>query len=217
MSALDKAQILHVYQKRARNYNVTANLYYAIGFREYAYRKKAAGALKLRKGDTVVEISCGTGLNFPYLQDAVGDEGRIIGVDLTEAMLDKARRRVEQYHWGNVELIHCDAGKYTFPEHIDGILSSFAITLIPEFDEIIMNGARALKPGKRLVILDFRIPSNWLAFLAPLAITIMKPFGVSPDLADRHPWESIERHLHNLKMESLYGGLAYIARGEKTL
>ncbi len=215
MSALNKSQIQQVYRRRAKNYNFTANLYYAIGFREYAYRRKAVDALNLHEGDTVVEISCGTGLNIPYLREAVGSTGRIIGVDLTDAMLEQAQRRVEQHQWKNVELVHSDAALYKFPDQVDGIISAFAITLIPEFDEIIKKGADALKPNKRWVVLDFKLPTNGLAFLVPLAVTIMKPFGVSQDLADRHPWESIQHHMQNLTMKELYGGFAYIATGTK--
>ncbi len=86
--------IVDIYRKRAKHYDVSANLYYLIGFREYAYRRKAVAALKLQPGDTVVEIGCGTGLNFPLLQQAVGPEGRLIGVDLTDSMLEQARQRV---------------------------------------------------------------------------------------------------------------------------
>lgn len=215
MSALNMNQIQEVYHKRAKNYDITANLYYAIGFREYAYRRKAVDALNLQRGDTVVEICCGTGLNFSLLHEVVGEEGRIIGVDLTDAMLNQAGRRVERHDWKNVELIHSDAVLYTFPDHVDGILSAFAITLIPEYDQIIKKGSEALKPKRRWVILDFNLPSNALAPLVPLAVAIMKPFGVSRDLAERHPWTSIRRHLGNLTMEELYGGFAYIAAGEK--
>jgi SAM-dependent methyltransferase len=43
--------------------------------------------LKLRKGDRVLEVGCGTGRNFPFPRDAVGSKGRIYGVDLSEGML----------------------------------------------------------------------------------------------------------------------------------
>lgn len=188
MVALDKTQLQSVYNKRAGRYNFSANLYYAVGFREYAYRKMAVQALALKRGNTVVEVSCGTGLNFPILRSAVGAEGRIIGVDLTEMMLKKAQQRVDRNGWKNVQLIRADAAHYVFPRGIQGILSSFAITLIPEFDEIIKAGAEALSPGGRWVVLDFKLPSNALAFLVPLAVSIMKPFGVTLDLANRHPW-----------------------------
>ena len=91
--ALDRTEIAALYQRRARRYNFTANLYYLMGFREWAYRKRAVRSLRLAPGDTVVEIGCGTGLNFPSLERAVGTEGRIIGVDLTDTMLEQGHRR----------------------------------------------------------------------------------------------------------------------------
>ena len=57
-------QINRPVQKEGRQYDISANLYYLIGFREHKYRKMAVDALNLKKGDTVVELGCGTGLNF---------------------------------------------------------------------------------------------------------------------------------------------------------
>jgi len=129
---LGKEEILQLYRKRAKNYDISANLYYLLGIREQAYRKKAVKALNLHSGDTVVEIGCGTGLNFPLLQREVGSTGRIIGVDLTDHMLDQARKRVARKGWSNVELVQVDAAKYQFLQNASGIISTFAITLIPE-------------------------------------------------------------------------------------
>lgn len=89
--ALGKDELTELYRKRARLYDWSAQLYYLIGFREWAYRKEAIRALRLVPGATVVEIGCGTGLNFSLLRKEVGETGRIIGVDLTDEML---RRRV---------------------------------------------------------------------------------------------------------------------------
>jgi ubiquinone/menaquinone biosynthesis C-methylase UbiE len=86
-----KEEIAGLYRKRSRFYDFTANLYYLLGFREQAYRKKSVDALKLSPGDVVVEIGCGTGLNFPLLQKVIGPKGKIIGVDLTDEMLKQAQ------------------------------------------------------------------------------------------------------------------------------
>jgi ubiquinone/menaquinone biosynthesis C-methylase UbiE len=107
-----KAEVADLYRKRAKRYDFTANLYYLIGLREWAYRKQAVEALNLQRGDTVVEIGCGTGLNFSLLRQAIGPEGRIIGVDLTAAMLDQARQRVAENGWSNVELVQSDAALF---------------------------------------------------------------------------------------------------------
>jgi ubiquinone/menaquinone biosynthesis C-methylase UbiE len=215
MRLFNKRELATLYSKRAKHYNFTANLYYLLGFREYAYRKKAVHALNLNHGDTVVEIGCGTGLNFSLLQKVIGSEGRIIGIDLTEEMLEEAKRLVKKKDWRNVELVNSDAAEFKFPENIDGIISTFAITLIPEFDQVIKNGCRALKKEKRCIVLDLKMPSNWLSYLSPLAIFISQPFGVTKDLAMRHPWESIGKYMKNMSMTEFYMGFIYIAVGIK--
>ncbi len=215
MAILDKQELIGLYRKRAGHYDVTANLYYLIGFREWSYRRKAVEALNLHRGDTVVEIGCGTGVNFPLLERAVGPEGRILGVDLTDAMLERAKQRVREKGWPNVDLVRSDAAAFQFPEKVGGVFSTFALTLVPEFDIVIRNGCRALIPGKRWVILDFKMPSGTLSLLAPLGIILTQPFGVQKELAERHPWESIRKYMTNTSMTELYRGFAYIAAGER--
>src|SRR6516225_8125230 len=130
--ALNKQEIVEVYRKRAKRYNFTAQLYYLLGFREWAYREKAVEALALKRGDAVVEIGCGTGLNFGLLENAIGREGKIVGVDLTDAMLSRAQERVRQNGWSNVELVQSDAATFPFPQTVDGIISTFALTHVEE-------------------------------------------------------------------------------------
>jgi demethylmenaquinone methyltransferase/2-methoxy-6-polyprenyl-1,4-benzoquinol methylase len=211
----DREQLIALYRRRANRYDFTANLYYLIGFREWAYRKKAVNALRLSRRDTVVEIGCGTGLNFKLLQQAVGPQGHIIGVDLTDGMLQQARARIEQEAWTNVELVECDASTYEFPSEVGGILSTFALTLVPEYDAVIEHGATALRDGKRWVVADLKMPSNIFLHLYPLLLPFFRPFGVTLDLANRHPWESIKRYLGNVAVESYFLGFTYISCGEK--
>lgn len=213
--ALDKKSLVELYQKRAKHYDISANLYYLLGIREFAYRKLAVEALKLDRGDTVVELGCGTGLNFRLLRDRVGPEGKVVGVDLTPDMLSSANKRIERNNWTNIDLIECDAVTYKFPKRVDGIISTFAITLIAEFDKIIKNGAAALSCGKRLAVLDFRMPDNWPMWLIKFFVALSRPFGVTLDLADRHPWESIDQYLDLKAVEHFYFGGIYIAAGEK--
>lgn len=213
---LSNNEIKDIYRKRAKRYDFTANLYYLIGFREWAVRKKAIKGLNLKPGDTVVEIGCGTGLNFSLLQESIGPGGKIIGVDLTDAMLAQARKRVADKGWSNVELVQSDAAEYRFPESVNSILSTFAITLAPEYDAIIHNGAQALALGGRWVVADFKMSDGWLARrFVPFLLLVTHPFGVRLEMADRHPWESIEKHLGNVSLKELFLGFAYIASGEK--
>lgn len=107
-----------------------------------------------------------------------------------------------------------DAAKYQFPQNINGIISTFGITLIPEYDRIIKDGAKALAPGGRFVILDLKKPDNWPMWLIQTGIWLTKPFGVNSDLMVRRPWESINRYLANPMFIELYFGFAYISVGE---
>ena len=209
-----REEVLAVYRKRARRYDLTANAYYLLGFREWAYRKRAIEALGLQRGDTVVEIGCGTGLNFGLLEERIGPEGRLIGVDLTDAMLAGARTRIKASGWRNIELVESPAASFRFPPEVHGILSTFALTLEPDFDRVVEEGAKALKPGRRWVILDLKLPSNWLRHLTPALIALVRPFAVSAEVAKRRPWASLQRHLKHVTMQELYFGVAYIAVGE---
>ncbi len=205
--------IQRIYQKRARHFDITANLYYLVGFREQAYRKQAVRSLELRAGDTVVDIGCGTGLNFPLLERAIGPEGGLIGVDLTEAMLEQAQKRVQRHGWHNVELVQCDAAAYDFPRDLDGILSTFALTLVPAYDQVIAHGAEALAPGKRFVVLDIKAPPGWPLWMVKTGVWLTRPFAVSLEMAERHPWEVMQRHLQNVTIREFYFRAAYIAVG----
>ena len=211
---LTKAEIIAVYRKRARRYDISANLYYLIGFREMAYRSQAVQALRLRPGDTVVEVGCGTGLNLALLCRSVGTTGRVIGIDLTDQMLEQARHRIERNGWSNVELVHTDAASYEFPSGTAGIISTFALTLVPEYEHVIKRGTRALRPAGRFVVLDLKQPERAPDWLVRLGVFLIKPFAVSIDLGERHPWEAMERHLTKTSVKQLYLRCAYLAVGE---
>lgn len=214
MTAPDKPEIVSLYRKRAKHYDFTANLYYLIGFREWAYRKMAVEALSLEPGDTVVEVGCGTGLNFSLLESAVGPEGKIVGVDLTDEMLAQAAHRVQERGWENVALVQSDAAAYEFPSSVSGIISTYALSLIPEHEQVIRNGAGALAPGSRWVVSDLKIPSNRLARLTPFLVPLVRPFGATRGVLERHLLEAMRRHLDRVSVRELYFGISYIASGE---
>lgn len=203
-----------IYQRGARYYDWFASLYYVAGMRVGHWRRTAIGMLALQPGDTVVEIGCGTGLNFALLEESVGPQGRIIGVDISEAMLERAAIRVRKAAWQNVELVHGSASEFEFPDNTGGILATGVLNYEPEYDRVIMRGADALLPGRRWVVLDYREPTTWLRYLTPAFVLLGRTFGVSRRLMRRRPWESVERYLRNCQIVEMYGGFVYIIAGE---
>jgi demethylmenaquinone methyltransferase/2-methoxy-6-polyprenyl-1,4-benzoquinol methylase len=145
----------------------------------------------------------------------IGLEGKIIGVDLTDAMLDVARERVAREGWTNVELVQADLAEWRFPVGISGVYSTLALTLVPEYDMIIERASRALKPEGRLAVLDMKEPGAWPVWLVRFAAWLNKPFGVSLELASRHPWESIRRYLIETEYKEYYFGALYLCVGKK--
>lgn len=212
---LNKVETRNLYRKRAQRYDLAMWIYRLAGFRIDQYRRDTVAALALRPGDTVVELGCGTGLNFPLIERAIGPKGRLIGVDLTDAMLAQAQKRVRTAGWQNVELVQIDLAHFQFPANVAGILSTLAITLVPEYDEIIRRGAMALRPGGRLAVMDMKRPDHWPDWLVRFAAWLNKPYGVSMELQDRHPWESIDRYLATVLFKEYYAGVLYLAAGEK--
>lgn len=213
---MNKEKLKDVYRKRASAYNDSIKLFNFIGWRVNFYRVKAVDALSLKKGDTVVDLCCGTGLNFPYLQQAISEEGNIIGVDLSADMLREAEKLVKSKGWKNITLLNEDVAKFNFPKKTDGLISSYGITLIPEYDAVISRGAVALNKGGKFVILDFKKPENWPDWFAKIMVRFfVKPYGGSYNMKDRHAWESLEKHLHLTGFKEYYFDSTYIAIGEK--
>jgi len=215
LSVLSPKEVADLYRKRAENYDISASLYYLIGFRFHHYRALTIDSLDLGKGDTVVELGCGTGLNFPLLQEKIGNEGKIIGVDITDKMLKKARERVRKNNWNNVEFFHGDVARYNIPDGVDAVFSTFALTLSPDYDMVIRNCSESLKKGGRIAILDFRMPGGYVRYLAPLMILLTKPFGVRKELRHRHPWESVEMYFQKSSLSEMYWGFVYLSVGIK--
>ncbi len=213
--ALSVQEFSQLYGRLAADYDRRDRLFRLVGFREPFYKRKAVAALNLRPGDTVVDIGCGTGLNFAYLQNAVGAEGKIIGVDLTPGMLAQAKIRITRNGWKNVELIQSDAAEFVFPTGVDAILSTFALTFVPGFETVIDNGFSALKDGGKFAVLDMKKPDNWPMWMVRLAVKSAAPFGVTLDLSQRRPWEVMRWYSKAVKYRAFYMSFVYLAVGKK--
>ena len=210
-------RLIETYRKKARHYDVTSRLYPAPGYPQRTQRLRAVQALGLRAGDTVIDMACGTGLNFPLLQKAVGPGGQIVGVDLTDAMLARAQDRIEANGWGNVRLVQADAARFDFPAGVDAILSTYALTQVPECAEVIAHGTAALSAGGRWAVLDLKVPASVPGWLAQLGTATVRPFASIDEWIMRRPWEAIraamQEELADPSWTELFFGTAFLAAG----
>jgi ubiquinone/menaquinone biosynthesis C-methylase UbiE len=212
-------RLIETYRKKARHYDLTSLLYPVPSYPHWAQRVRAIQALGLHAGDSVVDVACGTGLNFPLIQKVIGPSGRITGVDLTDAMLARAEDRVAANGWENVSLVQSDAAEFSFPAGVDAILSTYALTQVPECAQVIAHGAAALCGGGRWVTLDVKAPDHMPAWLAQLGTAIVRPFASIDEWVMRRPWEAIraamEEELSDLSWIELFFGTAFLAAGSR--
>jgi len=123
---------------------------------EEPIRRAGLEKLNARPGEKVLEIGCGTGHCLVALAQAVGDAGKIYGIDLSDEMLKIARENLEKEGLADrVELICEDAGKLPYAaETLDAIFMSFTLELFdtPEIPEVLAECKRVLRPGGRIVV-----------------------------------------------------------------
>ena len=214
-----RERLIETYRKKAKHYDATCRLYPAPGYPQRAQRLRAVQALGLRPGDSVVDIACGTGLNFPLIEQAIGPGGRIVGVDLTDAMLARAQDRIAANGWGNVRLVQADAAAFPFPARTDAILSTYALSQVPECAQVIAHGAAALAAGGRWVVLDLKVPGATPGWVAQLATVLVRPFASLEEWIARRPWDVIHaamrEELADVRWSELCFGTAFLAAGSR--
>ena len=177
-------------------------------------RKHAVNQLKLRRCGRVLAVGCGTGRNFPYLQEVVGPEGRIYGVDLSKGMLRRARKLCRRRQWTNVVLIEADAANYASQELFDGVFFSFSYNVMPHHRFVLRQVWKQLRPGGRLVIMDARLPPGLFGKLVrPFATWLMKHTLLGNPLI--RPWQYHATLVEDFHMEDFRFSSYYICCGTK--
>jgi SAM-dependent methyltransferase len=139
-------------------------------------------AARLRPGDRVLDVGCGFGASTLEAAERVAPTGRVVGVDISEAMLEPARERVAAADVDNIELLQADAQVYAFePKSFDAVISRFGTMFFEDPEAAFGNLARALRPGGRLVSVCWRDPlqSQWVAVALGAAVAAL---GRNPDL-----------------------------------
>lgn len=116
----------------------------------------------VRPGQTVLDIAGGTGDLAARFSRIVGSEGKVILADINASMLAVGRDRlIDEGVVGNVHTVQCDAQALAFPDNsIDCITIAFGLRNVTDKDKALRSMERVLKPGGRLLVLEFSKPTN---------------------------------------------------------
>jgi len=137
----------------------------------------------MREGETVLDLGSGTGFDCFLAANKVGEKGKVIGVDMTPEMIEKAKEIARKGNYGNVEFRLGEIEKLPVLDNsIDAVISNCVINLSPDKGKTFQEVFRVLKPGARFMISDIvllkelpkLIQENIEAYIGCLSGAIMK-------------------------------------------
>jgi SAM-dependent methyltransferase len=200
----DREAALAQYRRRAGVYDFELALFEPL-------RRTAVARLELRPGQTVIDVGCGTGLSLPLLVAAVGRHGRVIGIEQSPEMLDRARGRAKAAGWRQVELVESSVESASIPRRGDAALFHFTHDILQR-PEAVANVIAALKPGAMVVASGLKWAPPWALgvnlMVLPAAwrsVTSMEGLAA--------PWHLLQAHLPDLQFSSALFGGGYVASG----
>ncbi|MDQ0213117.1 class I SAM-dependent methyltransferase [Arthrobacter bambusae] len=211
--------------KAADRYRGLARFYDVLSAEYPVYRagrRLGIDALGLRTGQRVLDVGCGTGLNFSLLQDRIGPAGTIIGIDRSAAMLEQARHRAAAHGWANIILIQSDlltldpgavrtviagsGGAGT----AQAALATYSLSLIPDRHAAWNSMVSMLEDGARVSVVDMQDPLGAARWLTPLARFACR-LGGSDITA--HPWNLVEEYCTGVVSISTRAGHIQVRAG----
>jgi len=161
-----------VYEKLAHVYD------FAFGPALHAGRIRAVERMGLQPGHTVLEVGVGTGINVPLYPRSCS----ITGIDLSDSMLEHARRLSEELH--NVRLLEMDAADLRFADDsFDIVYAPYVISVVPDPLAVVREMQRVCRPGGKIIILNhFLSPNRLLAWLERAISPFTIHIGFKSDL-----------------------------------
>jgi SAM-dependent methyltransferase len=179
------------------------------------WREHLVTRLAPRRGDTVIDVGCGPGLNLEALRAAVGPSGTIIGIEESPELLTVAAARVARRRWDNVELINAPIATAQLSAHADAALFAAAHDVLAD-PAAVTNVVGQLRPGARVAAGGWKSPSSpWLWPLRVWVTAWQRPH-VTDFTAFDQPWRLLSAHVGGLRVHEIGFGTGYIAHATTT-
>jgi SAM-dependent methyltransferase len=199
----DRGRSLEIYRREAAGYRR--------GWALRRLRKLGVAALRLRPGQVVVDVGCGSGFCFPLVQAAIGPEGRIVGIEHSPEMLARARQLVAARGWRNVTLVHASAEDAVVPDGAHAALFMLVHDILRS-DRAFDNVLAAIRPGGRVVAAGRKWAPWFLWPLNVIAARSCRRFQTTFEGMDR-PWDKLEARVTALAVRTPLPLNCFVAEG----
>ncbi len=200
----DREAALERYSMRANVYDGELALFEPL-------RQEAISRLQLRKGESVLDVGCGTGLSFEPLKALVGEQGTIVGIEQCPQMLAKARERIQAHGWEGITLLSEAADEAHLRGQADAAIFHFTHDILRQ-PEAIANVMRHLKPGARVVATGLQWAAPWV-WPVNLFVWGAAMYSVTTMDGLDKPWSVLATFLHGTEVRATWMGSIFIATG----
>jgi len=177
-------------------------------------RDYALAMLNPQRGETIIDVACGTGASLPGLAERVGKAGRVIGIEQSPHMVSRARKRFSGRELpANVQIVEAPVEEARTRLRADALLLCYTHDVL-QLEHAVQNLVRLAKPGARVVVVGLRLLPWWYA--TPVNVwncwTVRKYLTTYRGL--RQPWQPLRRYCSDFAIiRTFHAGSSYAALG----
>ena len=174
-------------------------------------RQSAVERLGLTRGQTVLDVGCGTGLSFKLLHDQVGPDGVIVGIEQCPEMIEHARQRVVRNGWSNITLLCMPVEAADIPVTADAALFHFTHDIL-RHRQALDNVCLHLRPQARIAAAGLQWAPAWAW---PVNFFVMSAAlrSVSSLEGLDEPWSELAAFTDGLDVQAMMAGGVFVASG----